>query len=106
MNSTLEGMVRQTLGNPYQVSDIRLAVAIMAHHRRAHLLSQIVEDLYPFTDIHLEGDYKDSGSWATARKCWEAAPEWATHLLILQDDVLLCKDFYGGAVQALSYRAS
>lgn len=42
--------------------------------------------------------------WRGSRKAWAATPVWATHRLVLQDDVLPCADFVWGAIEAIRHR--
>ena len=51
-----------------------------------------------YTDVHKHG------TWTTTRRCLAGMPSWATHVIVLDDDLLLCKDFLGGAVRAASQR--
>ena len=84
---------------------IRLAVAIMAHEKRESRIPAILEKLGTAAgDVFVSIDRDNAGPWPNARKCWEACPDDASHMLILQDDVLLCQDFYVGATRALRHR--
>jgi hypothetical protein len=82
---------------------INLAVAIMAHHSRVDRLPALIDRLKPAAP-HVEIDYENKGPWLTAKRCWEAAPSSASHLLILQDDVRVCLDFYSTVCRLIRYR--
>lgn len=72
-----------------------LSIAVMGHISRADTLRPGVIDGLdgaPYTDI-LDDHPAGSGLWETARIAWETIPPGATHHLVLQDDVLLCRDF-------------
>lgn len=42
------------------------------------------------------------GLWDTASRAWDSWPVGATHHLVLQDDILPCRDFLQGVERALS----
>src|SRR4051794_7844007 len=67
----------------------KLAVAIQHHPARAELLPPLLRALQPASCL-IARDPDPSGrpnSWRTYRRALELAPSWASHLLILQDDV-------------------
>lgn len=39
--------------------------------------------------------------WRTARECWQRTPDWCTHRLVLQDDIIPCRHFLAHAKRAL-----
>jgi GR25 family glycosyltransferase involved in LPS biosynthesis len=54
--------------------------------------SNILNNLEDFAVIE---DWKKKGVWNTSKRCWEfCLSSKATHFLVLQDDLDLCKDFY------------
>ena len=83
---------------------VELSVAIMAHPSRKDRIPAIEKLLLPYAETRVELDENDEGPWAVAKRCWEGTPENATHSMILQDDVLLCQDFYVGACRAIRHR--
>lgn len=83
---------------------IKLAVAITLHPAREHRLPKLLADLSPCDDVHVEIDRVGVGPWPQTQKCWRSLPSDASHLLILQDDVVLCRDFYISAVRALRHQ--
>lgn len=76
----------------------RLSVAIMAHPSRADQVRKIEEALdVPPVVVWDEG----RGLWDTARRAWLAHDPDATHHLVLQDDVVVCRDLIAGLTRAL-----
>jgi len=73
---------------------------------RAESVQRIVRELGPAAKADVYVDTTKQGPWKTAKRCWEGTPEDATHRLILQDDMFLCRDFYVGAVRALRVRST
>ena len=84
-------------------SEIRLSTAVMAHPRRREEALRLQQE-YPELDIKVVFDPDPDGPPATlrtARAAWEAVADGATHHLVLQDDVLLCRDFPALVTEAL-----
>jgi hypothetical protein len=42
--------------------------------------------------------------WAAAKWCWKSIPAEATHLLVLQEDILPCRDFIAGMKAAVAIK--
>lgn len=86
-------------GDPH----LNLAVRVQHHPSRAHLLPALLERL-PFADVQVVADPGGSrpSSWRTHRACLEALPDAATHLLVVQDDALPCRQFAGRALATLA----
>lgn len=81
---------------------IALDVALQHHPDRAFLLPRTAH-LKPtvVTDPDPEGI---RNPWRTYRACLETLPHGATHLLVLQDDALVCDGFLRVARAALKHR--
>lgn len=86
--------------------DLRLATAVMTHPaRRAQ--AEIMRHRYPELDIEIVFDPEPDAEPATlrtARAAWASVPAGATHLLVLQDDVILCDGFLQSALEAVGTR--
>lgn len=79
---------------------IKLSIAVMHHPKRAHMLPALLDAIgAPATVIT---DHDSAGVWPTARRAWEAYDAEATHHLVIQDDVQLCRNFHQAAVNALT----
>tara|TARA_R110000824_G_scaffold303833_3_gene491676 strand:+ start:561 stop:1187 length:627 start_codon:yes stop_codon:yes gene_type:complete len=66
----------------------RLGVANIQHH---------------WTDFEVFGDFHLRGCWWNAKRCWEYGLETgATHHLLLQDDVEVCRDFVTGVFDVIA----
>jgi hypothetical protein len=70
---------------------MRLSVAVMHEPRRAALLPGLLRRIRSAADV--VEDRTGAGPWPTARRAWESTPGWATHRLVLQDDVALVDNF-------------
>lgn len=81
----------------------KLSIAVMAHpKRRDH-----VEQMIPKLDIGKRSfqvvyDHHSEGLWANAQRAWRAYDPKATHHLVIQDDLAVCKDLIAGAEKALA----
>lgn len=74
---------------------------IQAHPARSHLHQPLAKSLGLPTEICLhESDPPDP--WGGYRACLSAIPEWVTHLLVIQDDAVVCRNF-AGAVDCISF---
>lgn len=89
---------RKTFPAPICSWPPRLSVAIMAHPSRAEQVDRIVAALD--TDPVVVWD-EGRGLWDTARRAWLAYDPDATHHLVLQDDVLVCRDLVAGLTKAV-----
>lgn len=67
----------------------KLAVAIQHHPARAELLPPLLRAMSPATCLIARDPDPDGrpNAWRTYRRALELAPRWASHLLVLQDDV-------------------
>lgn len=79
---------------------LSLSVAVMAHPRRAALVERLLEDLgRPATVVwDRHGD-----RWDTGRRAVLAASPGCSHHLVLQDDVIVCRDLVPGIIEALKH---
>ncbi len=95
-------MRRGSIRSPRSLTD--LAVRVQHHPSRADRISALLEALADFDDVQV---VEDPGAdvkpdhWRSHRACLEAMPEDATHLLVLQDDVIRLEGFYLRIAQAL-----
>lgn len=84
---------------------MRLRVAIQTHPRRA-LMAQALADQIPGAELAIDPEPDGYPSpWRTYRHALETIPRGNdTHLLILQDDVLLCDHFVPAVHAAIAAR--
>ena len=82
------------------MADVRLSVAMMAHPKRAAMVDDLLGRLdRPATAVWDElNDRHDTGIRAV-----EAYDPTCTHHLVIQDDVLPCRDLIAGAERALAH---
>ena len=86
-----------------EACEVRFSTAVMAHPRRREEAERL-RDAYPELNVTVVFDPDPNGPPATlrtARLAWAAVADDATHHLVLQDDVLLCRDFPAAVRQAL-----
>ena len=82
-----------------------IVVAIQAHPRRAELAEALLDRLDGRASIVWDPDPDGPASpWRTYRRCIETAPEDASHLCIIQEDVVLCKGFRTAVEAAVTIR--
>lgn len=89
---------------PSSSVEIRLAVIVQHHPARAHLLPTLLPLL---GECDVITDPEPDGKRAPIRTylaCLRAMPPWASHSLIVQDDVRPCTWFRGHAVAAIRER--
>ncbi|MFD8308516.1 hypothetical protein ACFV29_40300 [Streptomyces sp. NPDC059690] len=73
----------------------RISIAVMTHELRRPMAERL-RDAHPHLDIRIvcdSGPLGERGSLRSARAAWAAAAPWATHHLVLQDDVRLTGNF-------------
>lgn len=84
-----------------------LAIAIMGHPSRQAGIKRLQEQLRgEGVEPHVELDVDGEGPWPVARRCWGKLADMGSHALIIQDDAVLCMDFYAGASRAIRHRPS
>lgn len=86
-----------------------LSIGIQHHPKRAHLLPPLLDAIGAQAEVVTDPDAANPfpSPWRTYRHALEITPAWATHRLILQDDVQLCRDFaptVAAAVRAQPHR--
>ncbi len=82
----------------------RLAVRVQHHETRDHLLERLNLAFAEFTDYEVVTDHGDPArpdTWRAHRACLHAIPAAATHLLVVQDDVLPRPGFHDGVAAAI-----
>lgn len=84
---------------------MRLSIAIQTHPDRAEMSKALAAQL---TDVEIVSDPDPDGTlrspWRTYRAALERTPAWATNRLVLQDDVLLSRDFDSVVRKAVAAR--
>jgi hypothetical protein len=82
---------------------VRLSIAITTVPERADYLAQLLAWLGPVEPApEIFSDAGHRGPWWNTRRAWLATPEWATHRLVLQDDIKPCGDFVETATRVLA----
>ena len=76
---------------------LNLAITIMGDIRRKDMVDAMKAQL-PMAEVVMDTD--QSGPWPTAKRAWLKG-EGATHNLVVQEDIGLCKDFLAGVESAL-----
>lgn len=71
---------------------MKVSITIMGCPERLSHIRWMKERLPADTQLSL--DLKHKGVWPNARKSWLLFDKSCSHHLVIQDDVLLCKDFY------------
>lgn len=96
---------------------VRLSIAIQHSPARAELVRDLLRDLGHPDVVELAADPAPPpddapptsplrSPWRTYRHALETTPDWATHRLVLQDDVIVCPGFVDAAAAALTARPS
>jgi len=83
------------------LSDILLSVAIMAHPKRAAFIPELLDWLGD-PDIPVVWDRKQN-RWDTGRRSMLAYDPNCSHHVVIQDDVLPCRDLLAGLTKALEH---
>ncbi|MGW2385618.1 hypothetical protein [Streptomyces sp. NPDC001658] len=84
----------------------RLSIAVMTHERRRGMAERL-RDVHPHLDIRVvcdSGPQGERGSLRSARRAWAVAAPWATHHLVLQDDVRLTGNFLDVVGELIEHR--
>lgn len=87
---------------------MNITVAVMAHPKRAKEAEALALELkkHPFTDVSISFDGIDAGShqeeWDNGKRALMAGIGRGEWHLVIQDDAILCPDFYNNVVGALS----
>ncbi len=80
---------------------VKLSVAMMAHPKRAAMVEQILARL-DRDDVTVVWDERDS-RWDTGKRAMLAYDPGCTHHAVIQDDVLVCRDLFGGLAEGLAW---
>lgn len=82
-----------------------LSVAIMAQAARRHLVEELLARLDRPTPVHYDSNPEPSADpnrvWATCAGAWRLIDQDADWGLVLQDDVIACRDLIAGTERAL-----
>ncbi len=84
--------VRSPLERPVLTRSLTLSTRVQHHPCRAHLIPPLLEALADFDDVQVIPDPgwdQKQDAWRAHRAVLEAMPASATHLLALQDDVIV-----------------
>ncbi|MHC3470978.1 hypothetical protein ACYF6T_20010 [Streptomyces sp. 7R007] len=84
----------------------RISIAVMTHELRLDMARRLRAE-HPYLDLRIvcdSGPQGERGSLRSARKAWAAAAPWATHHLVLQDDVRLTANFLDLLQQLIEHR--
>lgn len=80
-----------------------VSVAIQTHRDRAEMALALRRCLGGQAELVFDPDPDGyPAAWRSYRAALELTPSWATHRLILQDDVLVCDHFLRGVQQAVA----
>lgn len=77
-----------------------LSVAIMAHPARAAMVERLLDKL---GDVPVAWAERKNDLWGTRRRATLACDLDCTHHLVLQDDVMICRDLVAGVERALEH---
>jgi hypothetical protein len=87
--------------------DIKLSVAIMAVPERVGFVDNLLEKLEPDRagrDVSVYWDHDKQGLWWNAHRIWTETPATATHRMLLNDDIEVCRDFLPAVEAAIRAR--
>lgn len=72
---------------------MKIHARVQHHPSRAHLIPELLHRLDGLAVEVIEHCSTPPNPWAGYRRCMAAPPSYATHLLIVQDDVQICHNF-------------
>lgn len=82
---------------------VSLSVAIMAVPERSDQAGALWASLGGHAPVHVSMDDEHKGTvWGCLQAVWTALRTPTTHVCVLQDDALPCRDFLEGAVRAIA----
>ena len=84
------------------MSNINLSVAIMTHPVRTAQLQNLIDQIGDQIEYAIIIDEEGLGIWGNAMNAWRAYIPEATHHMVLQDDVILSKNFFRVAKKLIS----
>lgn len=70
---------------------MNLSVSVMAHPARAEFFPELWERL---GNVPCAVDVNEEGAYPTSRRAWEMHDPEADYHCVIQDDALVCRDFY------------
>lgn len=79
---------------------VNLSLAVQHHPSRPELRTSIARQLGTLvgqTHVEIVDDPEPMGApspWRCARVAWQTTPPWCTHRLVVQDDAILCANFW------------
>jgi hypothetical protein len=80
---------------------VKLDIRVQHHPARAYLLDSLLPQL-PESTVVVSADADAARNpWREYRRCLESISDKATHVLVLQDDTILCRHFPEVAVKAV-----
>jgi hypothetical protein len=84
--------------------DVRVSVAVQHHPARLAMLGPLLAAL-PGAHVVSDPDpLGDRSPWRTYRAALASVPSWATHRVVLQDDVAVCRSFAAAAALTAAAR--
>ncbi len=83
---------------------VRLSIAIPQHPSRTEMVREMMKQLdLDDRKMSVLVDHDLQGVWANSRLAWLDRDLDATHHLVMEDDVLPCRDLLAGIEQAVSF---
>lgn len=82
---------------------MKITVTVMAHPKRREAAEALYLELvnYPFAHVSITWD-EQNNEWHTGERALRCGANKADWHVVIQDDAILCDDFYGNLVAALS----
>jgi hypothetical protein len=84
------------------MANVVLSVAIMTHPDRQEQLQNLIDQIGDQTEYTIITDTDGLGIWGNAMRAWRAYTPEATHHMVLQDDVILSRNFFSIAKKLIS----
>ena len=76
--------------------DRRKSVELLVQDIGAELIAE------HWVDFQIFGDFHRRGAWWNAKRCWKWGSSLGTsHHMLLQDDILVCRDFASGVLRVI-----
>ena len=84
---------------------VDLDYAIQHHPARADLIPPLLEAIGGRPEHVVTDPYPDApGDWPTARLAWLSYHPEATHHMVMEDDIIPCRDLLAGVAEAVAHR--
>ena len=80
---------------------MNLSVAIVTHPARAADLPGTLDAVYGADHTTILSDDHGMGCWRNCMRAWRSVSERATHHLVIEDDLIFCRDFMDGVRAAI-----